>query len=330
MGRLLVGDVGATKVLLSAYEAEADLPLAQKRYLSADFPSLTALIQTFQQTFSLPHFDIACLGLPGPVTSSRVHLTNLPWVVDAEALAATCHIDQVMLENDFTAAAWGLNLLSIEEMRCLQVGKQEVKGNRLIVGAGTGLGVAPIKNCDGNWIPEASEGGHMDFAPANAEQFELLQVLENQWTHVSYERLLSGKGLERLYAFYHAKSLGEWPALLKTVKSAQQVHAQANAGEPIARQAMKMFVEIYGAYIGNLALFWSSKAGIYIAGGIAPKIYDWLQQPYFKQAMTAKGRLSNWVQSMPVYLVMSEEIGLLGAYYLAKQKFENQIKMGVA
>ncbi|MPQ76127.1 glucokinase [Hydrogenovibrio sp. JE_KL2] len=324
MGKLLAVDVGATKVLVSAFDAETDTTLAEKRYLSADFNALSELIQTFQQEFSFTHFDVACLGLAGPVSARQVHLTNLPWIIDADALAQDCHIDYVEIMNDFAAAALGINELSEEDTLCLQAGDYDEAGNKLIVGAGSGLGISPIKNCGGEFIPQASEGGHMDFAPLDSTQLKLFDWLHKKWTHVSYERILSGEGIEFLYAFFNAENHGHSHHNLTPICSAEQVHELAIKGEPIAQKTLNTFVEVYGAYIGNVSLLWQAKAGVYIAGGIGPKIRDWMQQPRFIKSMTAKGRMSNLVKDIPVYLVINDQIGLLGMKHLAKQRFSQK------
>lgn len=323
MGKLLAVDVGATKVLLSVFDAETDEALAEKRYLSGDFASLSELIQTFQIETSFNHFDVACLGLAGPVSARQVHLTNLPWVVDADILAQDCNVSYVEIMNDFTAAALGINEIDRDgDLICLQEGDFDPDGNRLVVGAGSGLGIAPISNCNGEFIPHASEGGHMDFAPTNEGQLKLYNWLHKKWTHVSYERILSGAGIEHLYAFFNAENHGHSHHNLMPICSAEQVHKLAIHGEPIAQRTLEMFVEVYGAYIGNASLLWRAQAGVYIAGGIGPKIRDWMQRPNFIEALAAKDRMKDWVNSIPVYLVTNEHLGLLGMKHLARKRYQ--------
>ncbi len=309
MSYILAADVGATKVLLQASDTTKNLVLAEKRYLSADFPSLTALIETFQSEFDLPAIDAACLGLPGPVKSRRAELTNLPWTVDADALETLCGMGRVDIINDFYAAALGVDDLQPDDLVCLQEGQYDITGNRLVVGAGSGLGVAPVKNCNGAFIPQPSEGGHADFAPVNNEQDGILAWLRKKWPHVSYERLLSGEGLETLYFFYSIQAHGHG----KRGINAAEIHQAALDGEQIAVQTLDTFVEIYGAYIGNAALIWEPQAGIFVAGGIAPKIQDWMTQPRFIHAFLNKGRMKKIVETFPIYLVVNESVGLLGA-----------------
>ncbi|MGC9386166.1 MAG: glucokinase [Hydrogenovibrio sp.] len=314
MPNILAADVGATKVLLRAIDVGRDVMLAEKRYLSADFRSLTDMIQTFQKAFDLPSLDAACLGLPGPVEGRRAQLTNLPWSVDADALESECGIGRVDIINDFYAAALGVDELEEADLVCLQKGEFNPDGNRLVIGAGSGLGVAPVKNCNGAFIPQPSEGGHVDFAPLNLEQDKILTWLRNKWSHVSYERLLSGEGLETLYFFYSLQSHGHG----KHGINASEIRQAALQGERIAIQTLDTFVEIYGAYIGNAALIWECQAGIYVAGGIAPKIQDWMTQPRFIHAFLNKGRMKKIVETFPIHLVVNESVGLLGAVKRAR------------
>ncbi|PLA75434.1 glucokinase [Hydrogenovibrio sp. SC-1] len=309
MSKILAGDVGATKVLLQAYDVDSQALLAEARYISGNFASLIEVIQLFQQQYRISHFSAACLGLPGPVVGREARLTNLPWVVDANQIEEQCWIDHVALTNDFYAAALGVDELVESDLLCLQPGIPNMQSNRLVVGAGTGLGVAPIKNCGGNFVPQSSEGGHIDFAPVNDLQVAIYNWCRQKWAHVSYERLLSGEGLETLYFFFSIEEHGHGHKGLK----APLIHQAALDGEIVANRALNAFVEIYGAYIGNLALIWESNAGVYIAGGIAPKISDWMTKPIFLNAFLNKGRLRSVVESAPIYLVLNEKVGLLGA-----------------
>lgn len=320
MAYVLAGDVGATKVFLRVLDTERNRIAAEYRYQSADFSSLSSLIQTFQSEFDLPLFSTACFGLPGPVQGRHAELTNLPWTVDADELEQTCQIQRVEILNDFYAAALGVDEVEQDDLITLQAGEFDVDGNRLVVGAGSGLGVAPVKNCNGHFIPQPSEGGHMDFAPNNEQQVEILAWLHKKWSHVSYERLLSGEGLETLYFFFSLESHGSGQRSMH----AAEVHQAALAGEDVALKTLDTFVEVYGAYIGNAALIWEAKAGIFIAGGIAPKIQDWMIKPEFINAFLNKGRMKKIVEKLPIYLVTNEKVGLLGAMKRAMELHTQQ------
>lgn len=313
---LLAGDIGGTKSWLQAVDSEApNKILAEAKYPSQSFDSLESIIQQFTQTFRLSPFETACFGLPGPVSGRQADLTNLPWHINADQLQSLCAIEQVELINDFQAAAFGIDALTSDEYLVLHPGEFDGRGNRLVVGAGTGLGIAPIVRCmDGFW-PQPCEGGHMDFAPANETQQALLTWFWQVWPHVSYERILSGAGLEALYAFFADLDARDHQAWL----SAEQVHIAAEQGQNNAVRALDAFVEIYGSYIGNVALLWPSRAGIYIAGGIAGKIKSWMTKKAFLYNLHNKGRMQKLVMSMPIYLVTEPALGLKGAMLRAQR-----------
>lgn len=312
---LLVADIGATSARLQAADPAAGNALvAERSYASNDFPDLVTVIETFTREFRLPAVGAACLGLPGPVQGRCAQLTNLPWRVDAAELERACGIKRVELINDFQAAAHGIDVLQPEQRVLLHAGKPDPSGHRLVAGAGTGLGVAPVMHCAGRHIPVACEGGHMSFAPADAVQQELLAWLRQQWPHVSFERILSGSGLETLYSFFsgleHPDQAGE--------VSAEQVTARAAQKDPVAEQALTTFAAVYGSFLGSAALLWPARGGIYIAGGIAAKIQPWLQTANFLQALQDKGRMRPVLEKMPVYLITDTKLGLKGALLRAQ------------
>lgn len=331
--------------------------LAQQSYPCANFDSLESIINTFLlqalsadnlSAFSIIESDLsfatdplrirsACFGLPGPVSGRIVQLTNLPWVIDAQKIEQACSIQSVQFVNDFYAAAMGIQSLGADELIALYrpAEPSHSGGNRLVIGAGTGLGVAPIFYNGKEYLPVSSEGGHFDFAPISPTQQLLLSWLWQQWPHVSYERVLSGAGLEALYVFFktvdcpvtyrlenNAQSATVERVSIKTncfnatqnkLLSAAQITAAADQGDPIAIKALTEFVTIYGAFVGAVALIWHAPQGIYLTGGIAAKILPWMQAPYFKQAFLEKGRMSKVVATMPVFLVSDESLGLKGA-----------------
>lgn len=362
----LAGDIGGTKALLQLNqinpENNATTLVGKKRYLCNDFDSLESIVSTFLLSFQIPDLTIesASFGLPGPVNNSRqVQLTNLPWIVDADQLERTCLIKKVYFVNDFYAAALGVDTLDGSELISLyrpeihQINHEPIRGNRLVIGAGTGLGVAPVFFDGQEFLPQSSEGGHFEFAPISETQQLLLQWLWQRWEHVSYERVLSGPGLEVLYAFFLKHdvitSYSEISSqilnknklftkqnnpvglnfahtdfnLSKRLLNAEQISQAAEAGNPVAIQALTEFVTIYGAFVGAVALIWPAPNGIYLAGGIGVKILDWMQKPYFKKAFLEKGRMTQVVENIPVYLVVDESLGLRGAMR------QNQILMNI-
>ncbi|GKT11870.1 MAG: glucokinase [Thiomicrorhabdus sp.] len=355
----LAGDIGGTKALFQLVDYNVDSfemrSIGQQRYLCHEFDSLESIISLFLSSLGLdsPFVESACFGLPGPVTDSRVvQLTNLPWVVDALKIEQACSIQTVSFVNDFYAAALGVEMLTEQDIFPLYlpdgVTKQQSlksNGHRLVVGAGTGLGVAPVFFNGECYRPIGSEGGHFDFAPISETQQYLLTWLWKQWEHVSYERVLSGPGLETLYQFFQVfdcpttyscedltnvyknhyyntqkDSLGSLIAD-KLVEhkpdalSAVEIYQAAEQGDPVAVMALTEFVTIYGAFVGAVALVWNAPQGVYLAGGIAGKLINWMQKPVFQKAFLEKGRMSRVVANMPVYLVTDETLGLRGAMH---------------
>ncbi len=318
---LLAGDIGGTTARFQIMDT-ADERRSKEvvSYPSAAFPSFNALLHHLLRAKNISALDGACFGVPGPVTEQQVELTNLPWHISVQELKRQLPVGQVRLINDFYAAALGIDLLADQDRCCLHAGEFDPGGNRLVVGAGTGLGVAPVYQFGERFYPQASEGGHMDFAPLNQEQESLLKWLRSRLDHVPYEKILSGSGLETLYRFClernnpNARS-AEVPARVP----AAEVHRLACAGEKVAADAMRLFVNIYGGFIGNAALLWPARAGIYIAGGIGAKIADWMKSREFVSCFLNKGTMRPLVETMPVYLVMDEMIGLKGAMLMARR-----------
>lgn len=305
---VLAGDIGGTKTWLQACNLTTG-ECVQHKYDSAAFTGLNQMVARFVEDNRLGEIEAASFGLAGPVSGRVANLTNLPWQIDADQLQSQCHIERVELVNDFQAAAFGIDALTPEDIIQLHEGSFDGRGNRLVVGAGTGLGVAPVVRClDGFW-PQPCEGGHMDFAPTDASQQAILAWCWQLWPHVSYERLLSGPGLEALYAFYAGLPIENHQAWL----SAQAVHTLAEQGDEAATHALMTFIRIYGAYIGNVALLWPARAGVYIAGGIASKIEGWMRRDAFLETLHHKGRMQKLIRSMPIYLVKDEFLGLKGA-----------------
>ncbi|MBD3777154.1 MAG: glucokinase [Thiotrichales bacterium] len=379
---LLAGDIGGTKALLQLIEyqpADGHVPaeihiIGQQRFLCQHFESLDAIIQTFLLSFNPLHKSIAsaCFGLPGPVMGRRVQLTNLPWMVDADELEAACSLSEVHFINDFHAAALGVSNLSANAVETLlpaalsveavQYSPCEIQNHYLVVGAGTGLGVAPVFFDGLQALPVAHEGGHFDFAPISETQQCLLRWLWQRFEHVSYERVLSGPGLETLYEFFSrfdcpptysltasqklqknrlessqnsevgadiaesmpACRLNPMDKVFKQV-SAAQIQQLADGGDATAIKAMTEFVTIYGAFVGAAALFWNAPQGVYLAGGVATKIRHWMRQPCFKQAYLEKGRMQGIVESRPVFLVTDENLGLGGAMQFNLQRMTERI-----
>lgn len=314
---IIAADVGGTNTrLIYADEAEPRNVLYEARYLSGEFDGFEPLLKTFIQDSgsSASQVGTLALALPGLVNENSARLTNLPWVIEKQSLKDTFGIENVSFMNDFQASAFGTSQLLDKDQIILNPGGSAAGGSkenstRVAVGAGTGLGVAWAQDEGGTAQAYDTEGGHVDFAPVDETQVQLLKFLQQRHDHVSYERILSGDGLVSLYEFFADKHGAEEPVNAVT---AEWVNRQSETDETAGR-ALSLFVQIYGAYIGNIALLFKPRGGIYITGGIAAKIVKKMQSEEFINAYLNKGRMRALVEQIAVYLVTNERIGVLGA-----------------
>ena len=334
---IIAADVGGTKTRLIVVDAdEPSNVLYEKRYLSGEFDGFEPLLKTFihDSGSSASQVKILMLALPGLVSDTTARLTNLPWVIEKQSLKDTFGIKNVSFMNDFQASALGTGLLLEKDRIILNPGVSNLDENsdgltrkttrnttRVAVGAGTGLGVAWVEgaaedNSEGDSegrnkaaCAHDTEGGHIDFAPVDEIQIELLRFLQQRFGHVSYERILSGDGLVSLYQFCAGKQNA---ANHSDGISAEWVNKQSE-NDAAADRALSLFVQIYGAYIGNIALLFKPYGGIFITGGIAAKIVNKMQSEEFIYAYLNKGRMSALVEQIAVYLVTNERVGVLGA-----------------
>jgi len=325
MSHFLAGDIGGTKTLLQISAADGVRgPLLQKFYLNAGYAGLAEMLDEFLREAGMPGIAAACFALACPVSGRRVKLTNLPWEVDADALAARFAIGRVSLINDFEAVGLGVAALQPADLLVLQAGEPQVQGVRLVIGAGTGLGVAWLSWQKGDYAVHPSEGGHMDFAPVDAIQYELLQYLQQRHGHVSYERIVSGPGLAAIFEFLRDTDRGtpsaQLIAAIKEGDAAAAITQFAQQGdEPSARMALDLFLRIYGAFVGNVALAALPRGGIYVAGGIAAKISATMRQGIFLQSFLDKGRFAGLLETLPLHIVINPQVGLLGASLTAQR-----------
>lgn len=323
MTYFLAGDIGGTKTLLQIFAAGNErVPLLQKSYPSANYAGLCGILDEFTREAGIATLTSACLALAGPVSSRKVKLTNLPWEVDADTLSNHWGGAQVSLINDFEAVGLGIAAVSNADLLFLQQGAAVSQGVRLVVGAGTGLGVAWLSWQNGRYVVHPSEGGHMDFAPADDEQYALLRYLQQRYGHVSYERIVSGPGLVAIYEFLRDSGLNvpsaAFIAALREGDQAATISASVQT-EAIAHHALRLFVSIYGAFTGNVALAALPFGGVYVAGGIAAKISAHMQEGGFMRAFGAKGRFDALLSTLPVAIVNNPHIGLLGASLRAQK-----------
>lgn len=322
---LLAADVGGTKTLLQLRTVDADghhVPVAEQRYQSRAFDSLEGMIGRFISESDSDSPDSACLAVAGPVQQQEggqsARLTNLPWELDTRRMAESLAIPRIALLNDFQAVGYSLDELESSDLVTLQQRPHREGAPRLVVGAGTGLGVCTLFPDRGRYVSYPSEGGHMAFAPRNALQSELLAFLQRHYSRVSCERLVSGTGLVNIYRFLLDKKAVEGDTLLAETDPAAAIGEQAvAASHPLAVEAVNLFSSIYGAVVGDLALATLPAGGVYIAGGIAPKLISYLQDGPFMEAYLDKGRMSGLVQSFPLQVISNPRSGLLGAAHYA-------------
>ena len=326
---ILAGDIGGTKVDLALYSfVQGDLkPFAEKKYAAKEYPSLEAVVQDFLKASQPPEtVTSACFGVPGPVRDGKLKLTNLPWVLDSRVLSRDLEIDHLFLINDLEANGYGIPELPASMIRTLSAGDPSVAGNRGLIAAGTGLGEAVLVWNGKAHMPMASEGGHTDYAPRTDEEIELLRYLRRTLNgRVSYERVVSGIGMANLYAFLRDEKGMEEPAWLKERMQTEDPNAVigelAVTGESeLCVRALDLFVSAYGAEAGNLALKVLSLGGIYIGGGIAPKIIEVLQRGEFMKAFTDKGRMSALLEQIPVHIILESRAALIGAASYAEAR----------
>jgi glucokinase len=320
---ILVGDIGGTKTRLALLRPLEDrfAWVFEQTYPSREHAGLAEIVDRFLRSRG-EMVGRACFGIAGPVRDGRSETTNLPWVVDRRVLARDAGIVAVDLINDLEAAAHGLAVLPPESLAVLQPGAPRAAGNAAVVAAGTGLGEAGLYWDGARHRPFATEGGHAGFSPSGDLQIELLRYLEREHRPVSWERILSGPGLVNLYRFLRDTGRGEEPVWL-----AEQLRGEDPA-PPITRAALEgrsdlaslavdLFVTLYGVEAGNVALKFLATGGVYLAGGIAPRLVERLKGPLFLEAFNAKGRMSPLLRSMPVRVVLDDRLGLLGAGHYA-------------
>ncbi len=319
---VLAGDIGGTKTNLALFSVRGDRLHAEsvRTFPSKQYSGLMPILQEFGAAQA---FQAACFGIAGPVVDGRVKTTNLPWVVDTEQLRRALKLRAVHVLNDLEASAFGLFTLENDELITLNEGEMRESGNKALIAAGTGLGQAILYDDSHHFRPIASEGGHGDFAARSEVEVELWRYLSARFGHVSYERVISGPGLVNIYRFLKdARGMAEPPELAERFSAGDDAGAvisqSALAGEfEICVEALDLFTSAYGAEAGNLALRAKAVRGLYVGGGIAPKISAKLQDGTFMRALTDKGRYSDFLKAVPVQVVLNERAALRGAGYYA-------------
>ncbi len=319
---ILAGDIGGTNARLALFDVQNnefklhELSIFPSRHYSG----LDQIVAEFVSKTSI-HPTQACFGIAGPVNNGRVEASNLPWIIEAKRLASELSLDHTVLINDLEATGWGIGALSSSDLVPLNNVVSisgAVKGNQAVIAAGTGLGEGGLYWDGTRHHVFASEGGHCDFAPADDLQIELYKYLRGRYGHVSYERVLSGPGLINIFEFLRDTGKGKPPDWLvaEMVESdaAATISNAALRGQcPMCEQALSIFVSIFGAEAGNLALKIKATGGVFLAGGIAPKILPKLATPMFLEAFLSKGRLRHLMEIMPIQVITNDKLGLLGA-----------------
>ena len=317
--RVLAGDIGGTNTRLALYDVNGRQleMLAMQSYPSQQYDSLGSVMREFLDTHRHPP-QAACLGVAGPVHDQVANITNLPWQISAADIANDFGLGSVSLLNDLEATGWGLPTLQADDLVTLQGGNARASGNAAIIAAGTGLGQAGLYFDGERHQPFACEGGHTDFSPQTELDMALLRFLQKQHEHISWERIVSGSGLVNLHACLcdlRQREIPDWlQAAMQAGDPAAAISDAAQQGrDETCSEALQWFINLYCVEAGNLALKLMATGGVYVAGGIAPKLLEQLQDGTFMQAFRAKGRMQALMERMPVRVVLNDEVALQGA-----------------
>ena len=322
---LIAGDIGGTKTVLALFSSDTgpNKPVTQKTFASGSYDSLESIIREFMQSVDV-EISSACFAVAGPVFSNRAQITNLSWVIDAEEIRSAFGWESVHIINDLESVAYAIPILEPVDIFTLSAGSPVAGGNISVLAPGTGLGEAFLTMNDGRYEAHASEGSHASFAPLDSQQVDLLRFVQEKigFEHVSYERVCSGGlGIPNIYRFLketgHAQE-PEWLSsrLAGTDDQTPVIMAAALDREnpcPLCQAALDLFVSILGAEAGNQALKIMASGGIYLGGGIPPRILPELQKPAFLNALRKKGRFQAMLTNFPVHVILNSQAGLLGA-----------------
>jgi glucokinase len=325
---ILAGDIGGTHARLAFFDVEDGRfnLVSAKIFPSREYSGLDQIVSEFLQTSDV-NPDRACFGIAGPVRNGRVETSNLPWIVESQSLANELKLQKVFLINDLEANAWGIVDLDVKDAVPLNQVKGNPQGNQAVIAAGTGLGEAGMYWNGSQHEVFATEGGHADFAPRNELEVELFRYLNTQYGHVSYERILSGPGLVNVFHFLRDTGRGAEPKWLTDEMQhsdpAAAISQAAMGGKcALCEQAVDIFVSVYAAEAGNLALKTMATGGVYLGGGIAPKMLSKMSGPLFMHAFAAKGRMQPLLEAIPVRVITNDKIALVGAARYASVKAE--------
>jgi glucokinase len=331
---LLAADVGGTKTLLGLFEEGSERPRSMEvgEFVTLDYDSIVPMIREFLKAEGVEPGAIAAasFGVAGAVSENVARLTNVPWLVDGEAIAEAASLPRVHILNDLQAMAYAVPVLEPHELEFLQQGVAQPGGNAAVIAAGTGLGEALLLNVEGHFVPGSSEGGHADWGARTPREIEMLAALVRVYGRCSVEHVVCGPGLVNVYQFTHdAWGSRDYvsPAAFVPARTCEGVGAVGDPADlpgaiaksaiegrcPKCREALDMFLDAYGAEAGNLALRTTATAGVYVGGGIAPKLLSEIRKGRFMDAFRAKAPMSDFVATIPVAVILNAEAGLLGA-----------------
>lgn len=321
--KILCGDIGGTNTRLALLEVGENpfVVYEESSFLSQKYESLYDIVNIFLTSKKIS-CERACFGLAGPVSDDRCKITNLPWWVDAKQLAQDIGIDKVLLINDLVANAYGIRTLAQSDFLVLNEGNPNAVGNAVVVSAGTALGEAGLYWDGKQHVPFASEGGHADFSPDNESDLDLITYLFKRFGRVSWEQILSGSGMVNIYQFLCEQKKMKMPSWLevemRTTDAASCISSAGIARKcPICIETLDIFVRLYGAEAGNYALKILATGGVYLGGGIAPKIVERLKMPNFMNAFLNKSKMEETLREISVKVILNERTALFGAAYYA-------------
>ncbi len=327
---VLAGDIGGTKTLLqlAEYVHGRLRPAYEKRFASGDYEEFLPLVKSFVNDAHLEtglHAETACFGIAGPVSGRNAVTTNLPWKISADELESELGIKKVRLINDFQSVGYGIEALEPEDLVTLQEGKAVPQGTQIIIGAGTGLGQGFLVWQNDHYEVVPSEGGHTSFAPTNDVQIELLRYLQKRYNWATWERAVSGRGLANIFDFLlETRQPTLLPALQQALQTEDRAAAVSRFGltneDSTASEALDIFTQLYGAQAGNLALLGLATGGVYVAGGVAPRIIEKMKDGTFMKAFLDKEEhMQGLLRNMPVKVIVNAEVGLLGSAVAASR-----------
>lgn len=328
---IVAGDIGGTKTNLAYFEVVDGelLMMSQRYYASQEFATFEEILADFIEHLDFIKIDAVCFGVAGPVIDGSCSTTNLPWEFHTYSLKQTLQTTHLYLLNDLEATAYGMLYLNEDDFITLNPSAVARDANKVVIAAGTGLGEATLVWDGHGYFPRGGEGGHCDFAPTTSQQDALLVWMRHKYGgHVSYERILSGPGISAVYDFLSESGFAPQPSQMRNISQVDDRSAIISSlaqHDPLCKETMRLFVEIYGAEAGNLALKTMALGGIYIGGGIAPKILPFMRDELFMNAFADKGRFGTMLREIPVKISINTQTALLGAVHFAADHKMNGI-----